>query len=121
VATGRLRQRLLQQSDVLGEHHAPLLAVVHAAPHQQGFARAQARRGGLERLGEHRDVDGAVHVLEREEGHPVPALGRRLLEPVGMTEEDDAGAVALGGQVAGGRDPSVSTTPRKRASGWPEM
>jgi len=50
-ATGRLRQRLLQQADVLREHHAPLFAVVHAAADQQRLTRTQTRRGGLERLG----------------------------------------------------------------------
>ena len=69
-----------------------------------GSAGAQEGGGRLVGLGEHRHLDGAGHVLQGEEGHPVAALGRRLLDRRDVTEERDARAVAAGSQLGGRGD-----------------
>ena len=103
---------LLEQAHLLGEHHPALVAVVDAAADQHGSRERRYGRGRLERLGEDRDLHGAVHVLEREERHAVAALGRGLLErrPRGRT----ACTRAPWPRLASSADdvtPSDSTTP----------
>ncbi len=85
-----LAENAVEQAHLLGEDAAPLVAVVDAPSHPQGVPRSQLLGGGLERLREHRDLDGALRVLQRDEGHTVAALGRRLLERHHVTEETDA-------------------------------
>src|SRR2546422_3311504 len=99
-----IRQRLLEEADVLREHDPALVAVVHAPPDEHGLARAQTGGRRLERLRKYRDLDGTVHVLEGEECHAIAALRGRLFEPDGVAEEDDARAMPFGGQVSGRRE-----------------
>ena len=95
------RQRLLEQAHLLGEHHPPLVAVVHPAAHEHGSReRRYGRRRPCNGSGKTVTSTVPVHVLERDEGHAVAALGRGLLEPDHVAEEAHARAVAAAASSA---------------------
>src|SRR2546422_1342294 len=93
-------ERGLERADVLGQHHAALVGVVDPTADEHRLASTEMLGGCLERLGEDGDLDGAGHVFERDEGHPVAALRRRLLEGRHLTEEQHARPRALGRDLA---------------------